>query len=94
MLESIIDLSVKLSERTNNLLTVKNKNIAFQDSEKVIEDRPVVKTNEPEKPEADTEHKAGGYKSDDEGIFFEKHNEHGDIIVRIPHKNMIIDTLV
>jgi len=94
LLESISGSAVRMTERTNNHLAVKNRDVAFQKAAKVVEERPVVRSQEASETESDIEQKTGGYNSDDDGIFFEKYDEHGNVIFRVPQEHMPVDKFV
>ena len=94
MLESISESAVRMTELTNNHLAVKNRDVAFQKTVKVGEERPVVRSYEASETESDIEQKTGGYNSDDDGIFFEKYDEHGNVIFRVPQEHKPVDEFV
>ena len=94
MLESISGSTVRMTEHTNNHLAVKNRDAAFQKALKVVEERPVVRSQEASETESDIEQKTGGYNSDDDGIFFEKYDEHGSVIFRVPQEHKPVDEFV
>ena len=94
MLESISESAVRMTERTNNHLAVNNRDVAFQKAVKIVEERPVVRSQEASETESDIEQKTGGYNSDDDGIFFEKYDEHGDVIFRVPYEHTPVDEFV
>ena len=94
MLESISGSTVRMTEHTNNHLAVKSRDAAFQKALKVVEERPVVRSQEASETESDIEQKTGGYNSDDDGIFFEKYDEHGNVIFRVPQEHKPVDEFV
>ena len=94
MLESISGSTVRMTEHTNNHLAVKNRDAAFHKTVKVVEERPVARSQEASETESDIEQKTGGYNSDDDGIFFEKYDEHGSVIFRVPQEHKPVDEFV
>lgn len=94
MLDTIGESAVRMTTRTENNLAVENKDVALQKIEKAVEERPIESSQETAKPESDVDHKTGGYKTDDEGIFFEKYDKKGNVIYRTPPEQNPIDELV
>ncbi len=94
MLETIGESAVRMTTRTDNNLAVENREVALQKVEKAVEERPIESPQESAKPESDTDKKTGGYKADNEGIFFEKYDEKGNVIYRTPPEQKPIDERV
>jgi len=88
MLEPVDESVVRSVESTHNQLSARTVDIDYKREGKIVEERNTEKSDD-----SGAGQKTGEYKSDDEGIFFEKQNEHGDIIIRLPQKHMIIDTV-
>jgi hypothetical protein len=91
MLDTIGESSVRTTMRTDNNLAVENKDIALRKVEKAVEERPIESAQESAKPESDTENKTGSYKSDNDGVFFEKYDKNGNVIFRTPPEKKPID---
>ena len=91
MLESIGESAVRMTTRMDSSHAVENRDVALQKAEKVVEERPIENADESTKPEADTEQKTSGYNSDENGIFFEKYDKQGNVILRVPPEEKPID---
>jgi hypothetical protein len=94
MLDTIGESTVRMTTRTDNNLAVEHKDIALQKVEKAVEERPIESAQKSTKPESDGGKKTGGYNADDEGIFFEKYDEKGNVIYRTPPEQKPIDERV
>lgn len=91
MLDTIGDSAVRTTTRIDNSPAVQNKDDSLKKIEKIVEERPVESTQENAKPEADMGKKTSGYYTDDRGMYFAKYDKKGNLIYRIPPKNMPID---
>ena len=91
MLESIGESTVRMTTRVDNNQAVENRDVALQEAEKVVEERPIENTEESTKPESETEEKNSGYNSDENGVFFEKYDKEGNVILRVPPEQKPID---
>jgi len=93
MLETIGESNVRMTARTDNNLAVENKDVALKQVEKQVEERPVEtaqdSANAGLKEEDDT--KSGSYSVDDTGVFFEKYDKDGNVILRVPPEQKPID---
>jgi len=94
MLDTIGESAVRTTTRAENNLVVENRDIALKKVEKAVEERPIESAQESAKPESDAEKKTGGYKADDEGVFFEKYDKHGNVVFRTPPEQKPIDERV
>ncbi len=94
MLESIGESNVRMTSRVDHNHAVEDRNVAeLQKTEKVVEERPVENTGESTKSEADTEQTTSGYNSDENGVYFEKYDKQGNVIIRVPPEQKPIDEL-
>ena len=91
MLDTIGESAVRTTMRTDNNLVMENKDVALKKVEKAVEERPIESSQESAKPESDAQKKTGGYKTDDEGVFFEKYDKNGKVIFRTPPEQKPID---
>lgn len=91
MLNTIGESAVRTTTRVDNNLAVGNKDVALKKVEKTIEERPIENSQESAKPESEVERKTGGYKADNEGVFFEKYDRNGNVIFRTPPEQKPVD---
>ena len=91
MLDTIGESVVRTTTRTDNNLAVENKDVALKKVEKAAEERPIESSQESAKPESDAGEKAGGYNTDDRGVYFEKYDKNGNVIYRTPPEQKPID---
>ena len=75
MLNTIGESVVRTTTRTDNNLAVENREVALKKVEKAVEERPIEHSQASEKPDSDAQEKTGGYKVDDQGVFFEKYDK-------------------
>jgi hypothetical protein len=91
MINTIGESAVRTTTRTDNNLAIENKDVDLKKVEKVLEERPIENTQESAQPESDVHNKTGGYKVDNDGVFFEKYDKHGNVIFRTPAEENPID---
>lgn len=94
MLDTIGESAVRMTTRTDNNLAVENKDVALKQVEKQVEERPIETSQESAKTEPGKEEKDSksvNYKMDDEGVFFEKYDKEGNVILRVPPEQKPID---
>lgn len=91
MLEPIGEATVRTTTRTDNHLTVGHRDIDLRKVAKAVEERPIESSQESTKPESDADQKAGAYKTDDEGVFFEKYDKDGNVVYRTPPEKKPLD---
>ena len=91
MLNTIGESAVRTTTRSDNNLAVENKDVALKKVEKAVEERPIESSQESTKPESDAQQKPAGYKVDDKGVFFEKYDQHGNVVYRSPPEQKPID---
>jgi putative salt-induced outer membrane protein YdiY len=91
MLDTIGETAVRMTTRTDNNLTVENKDIVLKKIEKDVEERPIESSQGNTKTESYTERKNSGYNVDEGGIYFEKYDKKGNVILRIPPEQKPID---
>lgn len=94
MLESIGESAVRVARQANNQLVSNNRDVALKKTADVVNERPVFASQESSNTESDIDQKAGSYNSDDEGIFFEKYDDHGNVTFRLPQENINVDEFV
>jgi hypothetical protein len=93
MLDSIGESVVRTTTRADNNLAVENKDVDLKKVEKTVEERPIENTRESDASGNDAGKKTGGYDADDSGVFFEKYDEKGNVIYRLPPEQKPIDEL-
>ena len=93
MLDSIGESAVRTTTRADNNLAVETKDVDLKKTEKIVEERPIQSAQENEAPSKDAEKRTGGYDVDDSGVFFEKYDEKGNVIYRLPPEQKPIDEL-
>jgi hypothetical protein len=92
MLDTIGESAVRTTNRTDSNLAMENKDMALKKVAKVVEERPIERSQESTKPESDAHNnKTGGYDVDDGGVFFEKYDKNGNVIYRQPPEQKPID---
>ncbi len=93
MLDSIGESAVRTTTRADNNLAVETKDVDLKKVEKTVEERPIESTRKSDASGRDAEKKTGGYDVDDSGVFFEKYDEKGNVIYRLPPEQKPIDEL-
>ena len=91
MLESIGESTVRMTTRVDGNQAGDNKDAALQKTEKRVEERPIEDAQDSSKPESDTDQKTSGYNSDENGIYFERYDRKGNVILRVPPEEKPID---
>ena len=91
MLNTIGESAVRTTTRLDNNLAIENKDVALKKAEKAIEERPIESSQGSAKPESEVENKTGGYKTDKEGVFYEKYDKNGNVVFRTPPEQKPID---
>jgi hypothetical protein len=94
MLEPLGEVAVRMTTRTDAHQTTENKELAFQKTEKVSEERPIENTQKSSNAELDTEQETDGYNLDGRDVFYEKYDKNGNVIIRLPQEKKPIDELV
>ncbi len=94
MLDKIGESAVRMTARTDSNLTVGNKDIALQEVEKAVAERPIEESQEITKPDTEEEKRSGSYDMDDGGVYFEKYDNKGNVIYRVPPEQKPIDEIV
>ena len=89
MLETIGESAVRTTTRMDSNHAVENRDLALQKANKVIEERPIENAEESTKPKSDSEQKNSAYNSDENGIYFEKYDKQGNVILRVPPEKPI-----
>lgn len=85
-MEAIGDSAVRMTARMDSHFTVGIKAFDLEKTQRVIEDRPVenIRKNASSEADSDAEKKSGTYQMDENGIYFEKYDSRGNVILRIP----------
>jgi hypothetical protein len=94
MLEPINDVAVKISVNANNCLGSNSRDVAFQKKAEFGNERPNVKSLNSSDKKSDIDYKAGSFNSDDDGIFYEKYDDHGNVILRVPQERINVDQFI
>jgi hypothetical protein len=93
MLNTIGESVVRTTTRADNNLSLENRDVTLEKTEKVVEERPVENSEESAKSETDEDRKSSSYDVDDRGVFFEKYDQKGNVVYRIPPEQKPIDEL-
>jgi hypothetical protein len=93
MLNTIGESVVRTTTRADNNLALDNRDVTLEKTEKVVEERPVENSEESAKSEAGGNRESGGYNVDDKGVYFEKYDNKGNVVYRIPPEQKPIDEL-
>jgi hypothetical protein len=93
MLNTIGESVVRTTTRADNNLASENRDVTLEKTEKVVEERPVENSEESAKSETEGDRKSGGYDVDDKGVYFEKYDEKGNVVYRMPPEQKPIDEL-
>jgi hypothetical protein len=91
MLEPIGESAVRMTTRTDHQQAFDHKATAHEKAEKAAEERPVESTQETTADDTADEQKTGGYNADEDGIFFEKYDKNGNVVLRVPPEQKPID---
>jgi len=93
MLNTIGESVVRTTTRADNNLSLENRDVTLEKTEKVVEERPVENSEESAKSETDEDRKSSSYDVDERGVFFEKYDQKGNVVYRIPPEQKPIDEL-
>ena len=93
MLNSIGESVVRTTTKVDNNLAVENKDVTLAKTEKIVEERPIEHSEESAKSEPEKERKSGGFNVDDRGVFFEKYDKRGNVVLEVPPEKKPIDEL-
>ena len=93
MLDTIGESAVRTTTRADNNLAVETKDVDLKKVEKAVEERPIESAQESAKPESDTGKKTGRYDVDDGGVYYEKYDKKGNVVLRLPPEQKPIDEL-
>ena len=91
MIDAIGEPAVRTTTRTDNHLTVENKDVDLKKVEKAVEERPVEDARESTTQGSDSDKKSGSYNVDENGVFYEKYDKDGNVVYRIPPEQKPID---
>lgn len=93
MIESIGEPAVRITTRISNHQILDHRDTVIEKIDKSVEERPVESAQKTDPDKSDFEQKAGGFNSDEDGFYFEKYDEHGNVILRIPNEHRHIEEL-
>ena len=93
MLHSIGESVVRTTTKVDNNLAVENKDISLAKTEKTVEDRPIEASEESTASDTEKDHKTSGFDVDDKGVFFEKYDKKGNVVLRVPPERKPIDEI-
>ena len=93
MLNSIGESVVRTTTKADNNLAVENRDVTLAKTEKVVEERPIEGSEESTKTEPEKDRRTGGYNVDDRGVFFEKYDKKGNVVLEVPPEKKPIDEL-
>jgi len=94
MLNSIGESVVRTTTKVDNNLAVENRDVSLAKAEKTVEERPVESSDESAQTEAQKERETGGFDRDDKGVYFEKYDKKGNVVLRVPPEKKPIDEIV
>ena len=94
MLDSLGEISVRMTTRTESYQTTENRHIALQKAKKVIEERPIENAKNSATAGSIYEQDTDGYNFEDGAIFYEKYDKHGNVTIRVPQEKKPIDELI
>ena len=93
MLNSIGESVVRTTTKVDNNLAVENKDVTLAKTEKTVEERPIESSEESAKSEPEKERKASAFNVDDRGVYFEKYDKKGNVVLEVPPEKKPIDEL-
>ena len=93
MLNSIGESVVRTTTKVDNNLAVENKDVTLAKTEKTVEERPIENSEETAKSEPEKEHKSSAFNKDDRGVYFEKYDKKGNVILEVPPEKKPVDEL-
>ena len=93
MLNSIGESVVRTTTKADNNLSVENRDVILAKTEKSVEERPIESSEESTKTESEKNRKKGGFNVDDRGVFFEKYDKKGNVVLEVPPEKKPIDEL-
>ena len=93
MFNSIGESVVRTTTKVDNNLAVENRDVTLAKTEKAVEERPVESSEESTKTETEKDRKTGGFNVDDRGVFFEKYDKKGNVVLEVPPEKKPIDEL-
>jgi len=93
MLNSIGESVVRTTTKMDNNLAVENKDVSLAKAEKTVEERPIESSDGSAKTEPEKERKATSFNMDEKGVFFEKYDKKGNVVLRVPPEKKPIDEL-
>ena len=94
MLDPLGEVDARMTIRTDGYQTTGNRDLAIHKAEKVVEERPLENAKESATTESSAGQKTDGYNLDDGGIFYEKYDKNGNVIIRVPQEKKPIDEMV
>jgi hypothetical protein len=93
MLDPLGKVDFRMTIRTDGYQTTRSRDLAIHKAEKVVEKRPLDNVKESATIESSAVQKTDGYNLDDGGIFYEKYDKNGNVIIRVPREKKPIDDI-
>jgi len=93
MFDAIGESTARIMVRAESNLAMGNNDTSLRKIEKKVRERPVESSKESSgsDTETDLDKKKADYKIDEEGVYFEKYDEKGNVIFRAPPEKKPID---
>jgi len=93
MLDPLGKVDVRMTIRTDGYQTTRSRDLAIHKAEKVVEKRPLDNVKESATIESSAGQKTDGYNLESGGIFYEKYDKNGNVIIRVPREKKPIDDI-
>ena len=95
MLNTIGESVVRTTTKVDNNLAVENRDVTLAKTEKTVEERPIESSEESAKsaPEKEQAQKSSGFNVDDRGVYFEKYDKRGNVVLEVPPEKKPIDEI-
>jgi hypothetical protein len=89
MLDPLGKVDVRMTTHTDGYQTTGSRDLAIHKAEKIVEKRPLDNVKESATIESSAVQKTDGYNLDGGGIFYEKYDKNGNVIIRVPEKKSL-----
>ncbi len=93
MLHSIGESVVRTTTKVDNNLAVENKDITLAETEKTVQERPIEGSEESAPTDSEKDRETSSFDVDEKGVFFEKYDKKGNVVLRVPPEKKPIDEL-
>jgi hypothetical protein len=93
MLDPLGKVDVRMTTHTDGYQTTGSRDLAIHKAEKIVEKRPLDNVKESATIESSAVQKTDGYNLDGGGIFYEKYDKNGNVIIRVPREKKPIDDI-